>query len=80
MKLPRNVSGAASVKVLRVLGYEATRQTGSHIRLSTSENGAHHVTIPNHSPIRIGTLAAILDDAADHIGINRQELLSKIRL
>ena len=80
MKLPRDVSGVDLTKALRVLGYEATRQTGSHIRLTTSENGVHHVTIPNHSPIRIGTLAAILDDVANHFGINRQELLSKIRL
>lgn len=80
MKLPRNVSGADLVKALRVLGYEVNRQTGSHIRLTTSENGVHHVTIPNHSPIRIGTLAAILDDVANHFSINRQEVLSKIRL
>ena len=80
MKLPRDVSGADLVKALRVFGYQISRQTGSHIRLTTSENGTHHVTIPNHNPIRIGTLAAILDDAANHLGINRQELLLKINL
>jgi predicted RNA binding protein YcfA (HicA-like mRNA interferase family) len=47
MKLPRNTSGADLVKALRVFGYETTRQAGSHIRLTTSENGIHHVTIPN---------------------------------
>ncbi|MGI9034630.1 MAG: type II toxin-antitoxin system HicA family toxin [Pyrinomonadaceae bacterium] len=80
MRLPRNVSGADLIKGLRVFGYQISRQTGSHIRLTTSENGAHHVTIPNHSQIRVGTLAAILDDIANHLGINRQELLSKINL
>lgn len=34
MKLPRDVSGAQLVKALLVLGYPATRQTGSHIRLT----------------------------------------------
>lgn len=80
MRLPRDVSGADLVKALRVLGYEITRQAGSHIRLTTGENGTHHVTIPNHNPLRIGTLAAILDDIAEHFNINRQELLSKIKL
>ena len=80
MRLPRDVSGADLIKALRVPGYQISRQTGSHIRLTTSENGTHHVTIPNHSPLRIGTLAAILDDVANHFRISRQELLSKIKL
>ncbi len=80
MRLPRDVSGADLIKVLRVLGYQVSRQTGSHIRLTTSENGTHHVTIPNHSPLRIGTLAAILDDIANHFETSRQELLLKIKL
>lgn len=80
MRLQRNVSGADLVKALRVLGYEISRQTGSHIRLTTDENGTHHVTIPNHNPLKIGTFAAILDDIAEHFKINRQELLSKINL
>ena len=80
MRLPRDISGADLVKSLRVLDYQITRQTGSHLRLTTSENGTHHVTIPNHSPLRIGTFAAILDDIANHFEISRQELLSKIKL
>lgn len=75
MKIPRDVSGSELVKALRALGYEQTRQTGSHIRLTTSEKGTHHVTIPHHSPLRIGTLASILDDVAAHHKIERNELL-----
>ncbi|NYE57789.1 putative RNA binding protein YcfA (HicA-like mRNA interferase family) [Carboxydothermus ferrireducens DSM 11255] len=33
-----------------------TRQTGSHIRLTTTLKGEHHVTIPLHDPLKIGTL------------------------
>jgi len=80
MRLPRDISGADLVKALRILGYQITRQTGSHLRLTTSENGTHHVTIPNHSPLRIGTFAAILDDIANHFEISRHELLAKIKL
>jgi predicted RNA binding protein YcfA (HicA-like mRNA interferase family) len=62
------------------LGYEVSRQTGSHIRVTTGEKGIHHVTIPNHNPLRIGTFAAILDDIAEHFNMDRSELLSKIKL
>jgi predicted RNA binding protein YcfA (HicA-like mRNA interferase family) len=41
MKLPRDITGNDLAKALRKLGYQVTRQTGSHIRLSTSENGEH---------------------------------------
>lgn len=52
MKLPRNLSAKELIKSLGKLGYEATRQTGSHIRLTTTENGTHHVTVPNHKPLK----------------------------
>ncbi len=80
MKLPRDVSGDDLAKALRVLGYGVTRQTGSHLRLTTADDGEHHVTVPRHSPLRIGTLAAILDDVAAHFGISRDELLEKINI
>ena len=60
MKLPRDASGDDLAKALKVLGHQVTRQAGSQIRLTTSENGEHHVTIPKHDPLRIGTFAAIL--------------------
>ena len=46
MKLPRDITGYDLAKSLAKLGYHVTRQTGSHIRLSTNENGEHHVTVP----------------------------------
>ena len=71
MKLPRNLSGAELVKALAEVGYVVTRQKGSHIRLTTQRDGEHHVTVPDHDPLRIGTLAAILADVADHLKIDR---------
>ena len=79
MKLPRDVSGEGLAKALRTFGYQVTRQTGSHLRLTTMENGEHHVTIPRHDPLRIGTFAAILDDVAAHFELSRAELLAKIK-
>lgn len=80
MKLPRDVSGTDLVKALKSLGYEVTRQTGSHIRLTTSENGTHHITIPDHDPLRLGTFASILDAVATHHKMDRNELLTFLKL
>ncbi|MEM1309808.1 MAG: type II toxin-antitoxin system HicA family toxin, partial [Cyanobacteria bacterium P01_H01_bin.153] len=51
---------------------------GSHIRLTTQEKGEHHVTIPNHSPLKIGTLNAILKHIANHFQISRDDLIKRI--
>ncbi|MBS9385834.1 MAG: type II toxin-antitoxin system HicA family toxin [Dolichospermum sp. BR01] len=51
---------------------------GSHIRLTTQENGKHHITIPNHSPIKIGTLSAILRDIENHFNFTRDECLTQL--
>lgn len=78
MKLPRDVSGRELAKALQVLGYRITRQTGSHIRITTNDRGTHHVTIPDHDPLRVGTLAAILGDVAVHFDLAREELLQRL--
>lgn len=44
----------------------------------TTEEGAHHITIPRHDWLRTGTLASILDDVASHLNITREALLSRM--
>ena len=78
MKLPRDVSGAELARALQRVGYHVTRQTGSHMRLTTSERGEHHVKIPAHDSLRIGTLASILGDVAAHLIITRDDLASRL--
>lgn len=80
MKLPRDISGLSLAKELKALGYEITRQSGSHIRLTTAVNGEHHITIPAHDPLKIGTLASILADIARHHELSRDELLRNLDL
>ena len=80
MKTPRNVTGPQLVKALKKLGYERIRQDGSHIRLSTQQNGEHHVTVPNHAPIRVGTFSCILKDVAAHHKLTVDQLLQKLDL
>jgi predicted RNA binding protein YcfA (HicA-like mRNA interferase family) len=77
-RLPRDLSGREMAKALRALGYEVTRQSGSHMRLTTQKGSEHHVTIPAHSPLRVGTLAAILDAVAAHHETTRNELLHRL--
>ena len=76
MKLPRDLSADDLVKALSRLGYETTRQSGSHLRLTTERDGDHHLTIPQHAQLRVGTLSAILRDVAEHHGMSRDELLT----
>jgi predicted RNA binding protein YcfA (HicA-like mRNA interferase family) len=78
MKLPRDISGAELARSLKKLGYQVTRQTGSHMRLTTNDRGQHHITIPNHDPIKVGTLSGILGDVATHFEMNREELVQTI--
>lgn len=78
MRLPRDLSGSDLAQSLLRLGYSITRQTGSHLRLTTHEHGEHHLTIPQHTPLRIGTLSAILADVATHFEISREQLLVRL--
>lgn len=78
MRLPRDVGGHQLAAALRKVGYTVTRQTGSHIRLTTRKHGEHHVSVPNHRALRVGTLAGVLDDVANHLGISRDELMRAI--
>jgi predicted RNA binding protein YcfA (HicA-like mRNA interferase family) len=78
MRLPRDITGEALANSLKRFGYETVRQTGSHIRLTTQDEGEHHLTIPNHSPLKTGTLNAILKDIATHFQISRDDLLQQL--
>ena len=78
MRIPRNISAVDLIKLLKHFGYTVTRQTGSHIRLSTEQNGQHHITIPNHNPIKIGTCSAIIADVAIHFNKTKEEVMVTI--
>lgn len=75
MRLPRDVPGDDLARRLARLGYQATRQTGSHVRLTTDRGGQHHITIPRHAALRVGTLAAVLAELESHHHLDREALL-----
>jgi predicted RNA binding protein YcfA (HicA-like mRNA interferase family) len=79
MKIPRDVSGDELARLLAQFGYAVTRQTGSHMRLTSSSKGSeHHITIPRHTPLKIGTLNSILKDVASYLEIERGNLVDKL--
>jgi predicted RNA binding protein YcfA (HicA-like mRNA interferase family) len=80
MRLPRDVTGRQLAKALRELGYEETRCKGSHLRVTTQKNGEHHEVIPDHNPIKCGTLNGILKSIARHHSLTREELIQLLNL
>ncbi|HOP64453.1 MAG TPA: type II toxin-antitoxin system HicA family toxin [Spirochaetota bacterium] len=78
MKIPRDLNYQDIIKILSPLGYSVTRQSGSHIRLTTEQNGVHHITIPAHRPVKIGTLNSIIVSIAEHFGYTKNELMEKL--
>jgi predicted RNA binding protein YcfA (HicA-like mRNA interferase family) len=80
MKLPRNLNGKELAQALQIYGYVVTRQKGSHIRVTTQENGQHHEVIPAHKPLKPGTLSSILKSVAQHHQIPTGELIRRLKL
>jgi predicted RNA binding protein YcfA (HicA-like mRNA interferase family) len=80
VKLPRDLSGAELAKLRLRYGYEEIRQSGSHIRVRSKFRGAEHqVTIPAHSPLKVGTLSGILLEIATYLEISKDVLLKPQR-
>jgi len=79
LKVPRDLPGEQLASLLRRYGYEITRQTGSHLRLtSTAKGSEHHITIPRHRQLRVGTLNAILSDLAAYLDMDWEELAADL--
>jgi predicted RNA binding protein YcfA (HicA-like mRNA interferase family) len=79
MKIPRDMGGEDLAALLGKYDYQITRQTGSHMRLtSTSRGPEHHVTIPEHKPLRVGTLHSIVSDVAAYLEMERQTLAEEL--
>lgn len=79
MKLPRNLSGEDHVKHLcKRWEYMKVHQVGSHIILQTPTPTRHRVAVPAHTPLRIGTLNAIISAVAAHKNVSKEALLKDI--
>ena len=79
MKLPRDVSGTHLADTLcRRWQYTRVHQAGSHIILETSEPAHHRIAIPDHHPLRIGTLNSVLRAIAGHKGVAREAIVGDL--
>ena len=80
MKIPRDLSGAQLVKVLcGNWSYRVIHPEGSHIILQTDTPSHQRLSVPNHNPLRVGTLNGIVRVEIVHKGVERQQLLDTLR-
>ena len=78
MKLPRDLSGRELIKVLcKHYDYRQVHQVGSHVILQTETPVSHRIPIPDHSPLRLGPLNAILNAIAKAKRVDKAEILAK---
>lgn len=79
MKLPRDLLGRELAQALCARwGYVKVHQVGSHIILQTESPKHHRLSVPDHKPLRIGTLNAILREVAAAKGVSREEILATV--
>jgi predicted RNA binding protein YcfA (HicA-like mRNA interferase family) len=79
MKLPRDLSGAELIKLLcKHFGYSRLNQEGSHVILETNDPRQHRISVPDHSPLRVGTLNAILRAVAGVKGVEKEDILRRL--
>jgi predicted RNA binding protein YcfA (HicA-like mRNA interferase family) len=71
VKIPRDVSGAEAVRALKRCGYLEVRQTGSHLIM---RSGSRTVVIPQHKPLKPGTLKGIIEQA----GLSLEEFVDHL--
>lgn len=60
------------------MGYKPTRQVGSHLQLTTKRGGEHHISVPKHRSLKLGTLSVILSKVGRHFGMSRDEVLKAL--
>ena len=79
MKIPRDVSGTHLADILcRRWRYSEVHQVGSHIILETSEPTHQRIAVPDHHPLRLGTLISILRTVAQHKGVTRDTIIASL--
>jgi predicted RNA binding protein YcfA (HicA-like mRNA interferase family) len=77
MKIPRDVSGEHFADTLcRQWQYTKVHQAGSHIILETEDPAHQRIAIPDHHPLRLGTLLSILRAVAQHKGVTRDAIIA----
>ena len=78
MRILRDVSGARLANVLcRRWQYTRANQVGSHMVLETSTPSHQRIAIPDHDPLRLGTLIS-MRSVARHKGVSREAIIASL--
>jgi predicted RNA binding protein YcfA (HicA-like mRNA interferase family) len=56
-------------------GYVEVNQEGSHIILQTETPSHQRIPVPDHHPIRVGTLSSILRMVSRHKNVEKEDIL-----
>jgi predicted RNA binding protein YcfA (HicA-like mRNA interferase family) len=79
MKLPRDLGAAELINILcKHYGYRRVNQEGSHVILEANTPRQHRISIPDHSPLRIGTLNAVLRAVSNVQGVEKEDILRRL--
>ncbi len=78
MRWPREISGKERINFVSKIRISLPAPNGSHLRLVTLLQGEHHVTVPNHNSIKIGTLQGIISDVAVHFNKTKEEIANEL--
>ena len=79
MNIPRDLHGRDLAAALcRRCDYQKVHQVGSHIILQTETPQHHRVSVPDHKPLRIGTLNGILRAVAAAKQVRREDILGSL--
>ena len=69
-RIPTDLNGAEVRKAFEKVGFAVTRQRGSHVVMHRQEPKGR-LTVPDHNPVRVGTLRQLIADA----GLSVEEFL-----
>jgi predicted RNA binding protein YcfA (HicA-like mRNA interferase family) len=79
VKLPRDLYGRTLAAALcRHWEYQQVNQVGSHIIVQTETPKHHRLSVPDHKPLRVGTLNGILRDVAAAKHVTREAILASL--
>lgn len=78
MKLPRGVQADHLIRALERLGYRVIRQKGSHVRMRHEGPPVHLITVPQHNPLKTGTLQGIFSEVARMRSMDMESLLDSL--
>jgi predicted RNA binding protein YcfA (HicA-like mRNA interferase family) len=77
-KIPSDVIASELIKKLGKIGWVVISQKGSHVKLK--KDNKQPLIIPNHKPIKKGTLKSILEQLSEYTQKTTEEIIQELDL